>query len=325
MQQNKLLQVNNLKTCFYTSDGIVKAVDDVSWEVDEGEVIGIVGESGCGKSVSALAILRLVPEPPGKIVGGEILFKGQNLLMLSIKEMQKIRGNEISMIFQEPMTSLNPVFTIGDQIAETIQLHQKVKKREALEKAIEMLNLVGMPSPDKRVNEYPHELSGGMKQRAMIAMALSCNPQVLIADEPTTALDVTIQAQILDLMLKMKQEFRAAIVLITHDLGIIAETAQKVVVMYAGKVMEQADVIEIFDNPGHPYTQGLLNSLPKLNSVHKQKLSTIPGIVPGLYDLPVGCKFSPRCNHVMDICPQSEPDLIELSKRHISRCWLHQK
>lgn len=325
MQQNKLLQVNNLKTCFYTSDGIVKAVDDVSWDVDEGEVIGIVGESGCGKSVSALAILRLVPEPPGKIVGGEILFKGQNLLMLSIKEMQKIRGNEISMIFQEPMTSLNPVFTIGDQIAETIQLHQKVKKREALEKAIEMLNLVGMPSPDKRVNEYPHELSGGMKQRAMIAMALSCNPQVLIADEPTTALDVTIQAQILDLMLKMKQEFRAAIVLITHDLGIIAETAQKVVVMYAGKVMEQADVIEIFDNPGHPYTQGLLNSLPKLNSVHKQKLSTIPGIVPGLYDLPVGCKFSPRCNHVMDICPQSEPDLIELSKRHISRCWLHQK
>jgi len=323
MNNSPLLKIKNLKTYFYTSDGVVRAVDDVSWALGEGEVIGLVGESGCGKSVTALSILRLIPDPPGKIVDGEILFKGKNLISLSDEEMRKIRGNDISMIFQEPMTSLNPVFTIGAQVAEAIQLHQKLNKKAALEKSIEMLKLVGITSPEKRVKEYPHELSGGMKQRAMIAMALSCNPKVLIADEPTTALDVTIQAQILDLMLKMKEEFYASIVLITHDLGVIAEMAKKVVVMYAGKVMEQADVNMIFENPLNPYTQGLLNSLPKIDAAHKQKLNTIPGMVPSLYDLPKGCKFSPRCSHVMDICHQSEPELIEVKKGHLSRCWLY--
>ena len=323
MTKNPLLKIHNLQTHFYTSDGVVKAVDDVSWELQEGEVIGLVGESGCGKSVTALSILRLIPDPPGKIIGGEILFKEKNLLSLHDNEMRKIRGNEISMIFQEPMTSLNPVFTIGDQIAETIRLHQKLNKKQALDKSIEMLKLVGIPSPQKRVKEYPHELSGGMKQRVMIAMALSCHPKILIADEPTTALDVTIQAQILDLMLKMKEEFSASIILITHDLGVIAEAAQKVVVMYAGRIMEQAGVIDVFENPMNPYTQGLLNSLPKIDAVHKQKLNTIAGVVPSLYDLPEGCKFAPRCNHVMDICHQSEPGLIDVGEGHFSRCWLH--
>jgi len=323
MTKNSLLRIHNLKTYFYTFDGVVKAVDNVSWELGDGEIIGLVGESGCGKSVTALSILRLIADPPGKIVGGEIFFKGHNLLSLPDEEMRKIRGNEISMIFQEPMTSLNPVFTIGSQIAEAIRLHQKLNKKAAMEKSIEMLKLVGIPSPEKRVNEYPHQLSGGMKQRAMIAMALSCHPKILIADEPTTALDVTIQAQILDLMLAMRQEFDASIILITHDLGVIAETAQKVVVMYAGRVMEQAAVVDIFDNPLNPYTQGLLNSLPKLGAVHKQKLNAIPGVVPSLYDLPAGCKFSPRCNRAIDICHRSEPDLIEVAPGHFSRCWLH--
>ncbi|MCU0643964.1 MAG: ABC transporter ATP-binding protein [bacterium] len=321
-QTPPLLQLKNLKTYFYTADGVIKAVDDVSWSVNDGEVIGLVGESGCGKSVSALSILRLIPTPPGKIVGGEIVFRNKNLLSLSLQEMRNIRGNDISMIFQEPMTSLNPVFTIGYQIAETIQLHQQLKKSIALEKTIDMLQLVGIPSPKKRIHEYPHELSGGMKQRAMIAMALSCNPKILIADEPTTALDVTIQAQILDLMLKMQAEFKMAIVLITHDLGVIAETAQNVIVMYAGKVMEQATVKALFSDPKHPYTQGLLASLPKMNRLHKEKLNTIPGIVPSLYDLPIGCKFAPRCSFVMDVCYQNEPDLIEAKPGHFSRCWL---
>lgn len=325
MKNKPLLQIENLKTYFYTSAGIVKAVDDVSWSVSEGETIGIVGESGCGKSVSALSVLRLIPDPPGKIEDGAILFKGKNLCALSLDEMRKIRGNDISMIFQEPMTSLNPVFTIGSQIIEAIRLHQNLNKKDALQKAIDMLKLVGIPSPEKRVREYPHELSGGMKQRAMIGMALSCNPKVLIADEPTTALDVTIQAQILDLMLKMKEEFNAAIVLITHDLGVVAETVQKVVVMYAGKVVEQGDVKEIFNNPLHPYTRGLMDSLPRIdkNSIHKQKLNTIPGIVPSMYDLPTGCKFYPRCDKVVDLCQHSEPELIEVKKGHYSRCWLH--
>ena len=319
-----LLQVKHLKTYFYTSDGIARAVDDVSWSVDPGETIGLVGESGCGKSVTALSILRLIAEPPGKIESGEILFKGQDLCEIPLDEMRKIRGNEISMIFQEPMTSLNPVFTIGAQIVEAIRLHQGLKKKDALDKAVDMLKLVGIPSPERRVHEYPHELSGGMKQRAMIAMAVSCNPKVLIADEPTTALDVTIQAQILDLMLKMKEEFGTAIVLITHDLGVIAETVQKVVVMYAGKVVEQASVGAIFENPKHPYTRGLLSSLPKLDefNFHKKKLNTIPGIVPSLYDLPKGCNFSPRCSMAVDVCCESEPELIEIDHNHFARCWL---
>lgn len=318
-----LLEIKHLRTHFFTAEGVVKAVDDVSWSVGKGEVIGLVGESGCGKSVMALSILRLIADPPGKILGGEIWFNGQNLLSLPLAEMRKIRGNDISMIFQEPMTSLNPVFTIGDQIAEVIELHQHLSRKAALEKAIAMLRLVGLSAPEKRVQEYPHELSGGMKQRAMIAMALSCHPQVLIADEPTTALDVTIQAQILDLMLRLKSELGTAIILITHDLGVIAEMAQQVIVMYAGKVMEQASVIEIFEQPRHPYTLGLLASLPKMSGQHKQPLSTIPGVVPSLHDLPSGCKFSNRCRQVMPICQHSEPELIPVNRQHYSRCWLH--
>ncbi|MFZ5517476.1 MAG: ABC transporter ATP-binding protein [Candidatus Zhuqueibacterota bacterium] len=320
----ELLSVRNLKTYFYTSDGIARAVDDVSWSVNAGETIGLVGESGCGKSVTALSVLRLIPEPPGRIESGEIVFRGKNLLDLPLEEMRKIRGNEISMIFQEPMTSLNPVFTIGAQIMEVIQLHQGLKKKDARDKAIDMLRRVGIPSPERRVSEYPHELSGGMKQRAMIAMALSCNPSVLIADEPTTALDVTIQAQILDLMLKMKEEFGTAIVLITHDLGVVAETVQKVVVMYAGKVVEEGSVEVIFERPKHPYTQGLLNSLPKLDVVanRKQRLNTIPGMVPSLYDLPRGCNFSPRCSQAVDVCRESRPELREIEAGHTVRCWL---
>ena len=326
MKTNKnLLEIRNLKTCFYTPDGILPAVDDISFNVSESEIVGIVGESGCGKSVTALSILRLIPNPPGKIVAGDILFRGQNLLTLNQKEIRGIRGNEISMIFQEPMSSLNPVFTIGNQITETIRLHQKVKKKEALEKAIELLRLVGIPSPEKKVNEFPHELSGGMKQRAMIAIALSCNPSLLIADEPTTALDVTIQAQILDLMLEMKEKFHMAILLITHDLGVVAETVQKVIVMYAGKIVEMSNVKKIFEKPRHPYTQGLLKSLPGINKnlSKKEKLPTIPGIVPSMIDLPAGCKFSPRCQFCFDKCEISEPPLNEIEKDHFSRCWLN--
>ena len=325
MRNSRLLEIQNLITYFYTLEGTVKAVDDVSFSISKGEIVGLVGESGCGKSVTALSILRLIPNPPGKIVGGRIIFQGKNLCELEIQEMRKIRGNEISMIFQEPMTSLNPVFTIGSQITEAIRLHQKLSKKEALHKAIEMLNLVGIPSPEKRVDEYPHELSGGMKQRAMIAMALSCHPKLLIADEPTTALDVTIQAQILDLMLKMKDEFNTSILLITHDLGVIAEAVQKVVVMYAGKIMERASVYDIFQDPLHPYTQGLIESIPKINVLkqHKQKLKTIPGIVPDMTKLPKGCKFSPRCRQAMKICRESEPELVEINDSHSTRCWLY--
>jgi len=325
MRNSRLLEIQNLITYFYTLEGTVKAVDDVSFSISKGEIVGLVGESGCGKSVTALSILRLIPNPPGKIVGGRIIFQEKNLCELEIQEMRKIRGNEISMIFQEPMTSLNPVFTMGSQITEAIRLHQKLSKKEALYKAIEMLNLVGIPSPEKRVDEYPHELSGGMKQRAMIAMALSCHPKLLIADEPTTALDVTIQAQILDLMLKMKDEFNTSILLITHDLGVIAEAVQKVVVMYAGKIMERASVYDIFQDPLHPYTQGLIESIPKINVLkqHKQKLKTIPGIVPDMTKLPKGCKFSPRCRQAMKICRESEPELVEINDSHSTRCWLY--
>jgi len=320
-----LLKVINLKTYFFTDEGVVKAVDDVDLEIYKGETLGIVGESGCGKSVTALSILRLIPSPPGKIVGGQILFRGQELLKLSNSEMRKIRGNEISMIFQEPMTSLNPVFTIGNQIAEAIQLHQGLSKKASLEKAVDMLKLVGIPSPERRVKEYPHQLSGGMRQRAMIAMALSCNPSLLIADEPTTALDVTIQAQILDLMTNLKKDFDMAVMLITHDLGIIAETAARVVVMYAGKVVEEADVYSIFEDPKHPYTQGLLRSIPRpdLGMTKEARLQEIPGIVPSLAELPQGCAFNPRCPKVMDICRKETPELKEVKPGHKVRCWLY--
>jgi len=297
--------------------------DKVLSAIDEGETFGLVGESGCGKSVTALSIIKLIPDPPGKIIGGEVRLEGEDLLKKSENEMQKIRGNKISMIFQEPMTSLDPVFTIGSELIETIQLHQGVEKEEAEKKAIEMLRVVGIPEPEKRMKEYPHQLSGGMRQRAMIAMALSCNPKLLIADEPTTALDVTIQAQILRLMDKLKEEFSAAVLLITHDLGVIAETCKNVGVMYAGKIVEYGSVEDIFENPLHPYTVGLNRAIPRLD-VDTEKLQIIEGNVPDLIDMPSGCKFHPRCPYAMDICREKEPPLKEREKNHFARCYLEE-
>jgi oligopeptide/dipeptide ABC transporter ATP-binding protein len=319
----KLLEVKSLRTYFYTDDGVSKAVDDVSFEVDEGHTIGIVGESGCGKSVSCLSVMRLIQTPPGKITGGEVWFKGRNLLELEDSEMRKIRGNAISMIFQEPMTSLNPVFTCGDQIMEALILHQHLTKEQAKQRAIEMLRQVGIPGPEQRVNEYPHQLSGGMRQRVMIAMALSCNPALLFADEPTTALDVTVQAQILDLLRDLQKRFNMAIVVITHDLGVIAEMAERVVVMYAGKVQEDSDVHTIYKNPLHPYTLGLQKAIPR---VHQDtgRLYVIEGTVPNPLDFPPGCKFHPRCPEVMDKCRSQEPELVTITPGHKVRCWLHQ-
>lgn len=315
-----LLKLDELKTYFYTEDGVVKSVDGVTFEIYKGETLGVVGESGCGKSVTSLSIMRLIPNPPGKIADGHIWFEGEDLVTKSEADMRKIRGNDISMIFQEPMTSLNPVFTVGQQIAESIILHQKVSKKEAMQKAIEMLRKVGIPSPEKRVNEYPHQLSGGMRQRVMIAMALSCNPKLLIADEPTTALDVTIQAQILELMKELKDEFNTAIMLITHDLGVVAEVCQRVAVMYAGKVVEYADVNTIFSRPQHPYTWGLLRSIPKMDGAVK-RLPVIDGVVPNPLHLPAGCKFHPRCQFASDQCRQAEPEILDLKPGHSVRCW----
>jgi len=323
-----VLEIQDLKTYFYTFEGVAKAVDGVSCQLAQGEPLGVVGESGCGKSVTALSVLRLIPIPPGRIVGGEILFKGRNLLELTEDEMRKIRGNRISMIFQEPMTSLNPVFTVGNQIQETFQLHRGLSKKEALEKSVEMLKLVNIPSPERCVERYPHELSGGMRQRVMIAMALACNPEILIADEPTTALDVTIQAQILDLMNKLKEELGMAIILITHNLGVIAETVKRVIVMYAGKIVEEAKTKTLFENPQHPYTMGLLKSIPILGDKirrGKVRLNEIAGVVPSLYELPLGCKFSTRCPSVIDICHEKEPELKEIEKGHLSSCWLTER
>ncbi len=294
---SKLLEVKNLKTYFYTDDGIAKAVDDVTFDLDSGETLGLVGESGCGKSVSALSIMRLIPDPPGKIVGGEILFKGKDLVKITDDEMQDIRGNDIAMIFQEPMTSLNPVFSCGYQIDEAVILHQKVSKEEARNRSIEMLRLVGIPAPEQRYREYPHQLSGGLRQRVMIAMALSCNPEILIADEPTTALDVTVQAQILELIRKLQDELGMGVIMITHDLGVIAEITKRVAVMYASKVAEYSNSEEIFYNPKHPYTLGLLNSIPKLNKGH-DRLATIEGNVPAATNYPTGCHFCTRCKYV---------------------------
>jgi oligopeptide/dipeptide ABC transporter ATP-binding protein len=325
VNDQRVLEIRNLKTYFYTYEGVAKAVDGISYQLAKGEPLGLVGESGCGKSVSALSILRLIPVPPGKIVGGEILFKGKNLLDLHEEEMRKIRGDRISMIFQEPMTSLNPVFTIGNQIQETFKLHQGLSTGEALEKTIEMLRLVNIPSPERCVKQYPHELSGGMRQRAMIAMALACNPEILIADEPTTALDVTIQAQILDLMIKLKEELGMAIILITHNLGVIVETVKRVLVMYAGKIVEEAKTKTLFEHPQHPYTMGLLKSVPRLGDkvrLGKVRLSEIPGVVPSLYELPPGCKFSTRCPWVMARCREEEPELKEVEEDHFNCCWL---
>ena len=317
----KLVEVRNLRTHFYTEDGIVPAVDGVDLYVNKGETLGVVGESGCGKSVTSLSIMRLIPIPPGKIVDGEILFEGENLLKKPESEMRKIRGNDISMIFQEPMTSLNPVYTIGDQIAEAIELHQGLSHRDALNKAIDMLRLVGIPLPERRVKEYPHQLSGGMRQRVMIAMALSCNPKLLIADEPTTALDVTIQALILELMKKLKRDLGMAIMLITHDLGVVAEMCERVVVMYAGKVVEEADAVSLYKNPLHPYTEGLLRSIPRLDE-DREVLHVIEGVVPNPLHLPQGCRFHPRCPYVKDICKEQEPKLEELQPGRFAACWV---
>jgi peptide/nickel transport system ATP-binding protein/oligopeptide transport system ATP-binding protein len=315
-----LLDVVDLKTYFSTDEGLVRAVDGVSFQVHQGSTLGVVGESGCGKSVACLSILRLIPSPPGRIAGGQIFFKGRDLLELNDNQMRKIRGNEISMIFQEPMTSLNPVFTCGDQIIEAIVLHQGLSKKEAKARAVEMLKLVGIPSPQQRVDEYPHQLSGGMRQRGMIAMALSCNPSLLIADEPTTALDVTIQAQILELLAKLGDELAMSVMVITHDLGVIAEVADRVVVMYAGQVAEYTGVDPLFNSPLHPYTVGLLQSIPRLGE-QQERLKVIPGVVPNPLNFPPACRFSPRCPLVEERCRTEEPSLVEHSPGHFVRCW----
>jgi oligopeptide/dipeptide ABC transporter ATP-binding protein len=319
-----ILGVRDLRTYFENREGVVKAVDGVSWELRRGETLGLVGESGCGKSITALSILRLVPQPPGRIVGGSVTFDGRDLLALGEAEMRKLRGNDISMIFQEPMTSLNPVLTIGWQITETLKLHQGMTARQATDRAVEMLDLVRIPEPRRRIEQYPHELSGGMRQRVMIAMALACNPKVLLADEPTTALDVTIQAQILALMQELKERLGTAIVLITHDLGVIAEMAQRVVIMYAGRKVEEAPVDALFDRPRHPYTVGLLGSVPKLSPggrATRERLSEIPGMVPSLIDMPAGCAFAPRCALASDRCRVEYPPFEMKAPGHAAACW----
>ena len=323
---NILLDIQNLHTFFFSDEGVVKAVNGVDLTIGHGETLGLVGESGCGKSVTALSIMRLF-QPPGRIVEGRILFEGRDLVQMSSEQMRRIRGNNISMIFQEPMTSLNPVFRVGSQIAEAIEIHQSLSRRAALNLSVEMLGKVGIPDPAKRAREYPHQMSGGMRQRVMIAMALACNPKMIIADEPTTALDVTIQAQILELMNKIIKDFKPSILLITHDLGVVAETAQRVAVMYAGQIVESADVTELFSHPRHPYTVGLMASIPKLEApVPKdRKLPTIRGTVPSLLNLPVGCKFQDRCDHAFDLCRQKNPKLIDLGSGHQARCWLYGK
>ena len=321
-----ILRIETLKTQFFTFEGVARAVDDVSFDLQKGEILGVVGESGCGKSVTAQSVMRLIPEPPGRIVQGRILFDGRDLVRLPAEQMRTIRGRRIAMIFQEPMSSLNPVYTIGEQIAEMFMLHLNLPRRESLDRAIEMLRKVQIPAPEKRVRAYPHQLSGGMRQRAMIAMALSCNPEILIADEPTTALDVTIQAQILDLMLQLKADFGTAIMMITHDLGVIAEMAQRVVVMYAGKVIETAATAAIFNNPKHPYTRGLLQSIPRLGERARRgrrRLREIAGMVPSLYDLPQGCRFYPRCPDRLEKCRTRLPELLDTGEGHAVRCWLH--
>ncbi len=316
-----LIQVQNLQTSFFTPEGEVRAVDGVSFEIGESKTLGLVGESGCGKSVTALSIMRLIPSPPGQIVGGEIYYRGRDLLKLNKEEMRKIRGNEISMIFQEPMTSLNPVFTVGNQIGEAIRLHQGLGKKATRAKTIEMLRLVKIADPESRVDAYPHQLSGGMRQRVMIAMALSCNPSLLIADEPTTALDVTIQAQILELIKELQQRMGMALLLITHDLGVVAERADEVAIMYAGKIVERGSAEAIFARPLHPYTMGLINSLPGARGKKKKRLDAIPGVVPSPLDLPSGCRFRDRCPRAAGICAEAEPLLVEKESGHSVACY----
>lgn len=321
-----LLEVKGLKTYFYTEDGVVRAVDGVDFEVYPGEVLGLVGESGCGKSVTSLSIMRLISKP-GRVDAGEILLDGEDLLEFPEEEMIKVRGNRISMIFQQPQTALNPVFRVGAQLAEVLDVHQDLGKEAGWKRAVELLRMVGVPDPERRVEAYPHELSGGMAQRVMIAMALACVPELLIADEPTTALDVTIQAQILDLMRSMRKEMGTSVILITHDLGVVAEMAERVAVMYAGEIVEQTDVNTLFDEPMHPYTQGLIGSIPVLGVI-KERLDVIPGSVPNLVNLPPGCRFAPRCqarvNHNLAICTEQKPGLEDIRAGHKVRCWLYQ-
>jgi oligopeptide/dipeptide ABC transporter ATP-binding protein len=325
-EQQPFLEVKNLKTYFYTEDGVVKAVDGVDFKVYPGEVLGLVGESGCGKSVTSLSIMRLI-SIPGKIESGEIIFDGKDLLKFPESEMVKVRGNRISMIFQQPQTALNPVFRVGEQIAEVLDIHQALGKEAGRTRAIELLKMVGIPEPERRAESFPHELSGGMAQRVMIAMALACVPELLIADEPTTALDVTIQAQILDLMRALRKEMGTSVILITHDLGVIAEMAERVAVMYAGRIIEESAVATLFDKPLHPYTQGLIGSIPVLGKI-KDRLEVIPGSVPNLINLPPGCQFAPRCRarleHQLSICTAQEPSLVNVLPEHTVRCWLYQ-
>ena len=325
---DRLLRVNDLQTYFFTPEGVVKAVDRVSFDLPRGRTLGILGESGCGKSVTALSIMRLIADPPGRIIGGSVHFENDDLLELSLAEMRTIRGNQISMIFQEPMTSLNPVYTVGDQIGEVYVTHRGLNERDARDQTIEILRLVGIPAPEQRIHEYPHQLSGGMRQRVMIAMAMACRPKLLIADEPTTALDVTIQAQILDLMLGLQEEFGMAIMMITHDLGVISEVSDQVVVMYAGEVVEYCPIDVLFITPLHPYTKGLIASIPRLGvkfTREKECLREIPGIVPNLIRLPAGCLFAPRCGRVIDQCRKARPPLFVLGKDHGARCWVAEK
>ena len=316
-----ILEVKNLSTHFFTRAGTVKAVDDVSFQIPRGSTLALVGESGSGKSVTSLSIMRLIL-PPGKVVAGEIIFNGRDLMRLDAQEMRRMRGREIAMIFQDPMTSLNPVYTVGDQIAEAVQLHERVPRKRAWAKAVEMMEMVKIPDAARRAGDYPYQLSGGMRQRVMIAMALSCNPKLLIADEPTTALDVTIQAEILDLLRGLKDDFDLSMLLITHDLGVVAETADRVAVMYAGRVVEHSPARELFNDPKHPYTEGLLRSVPRLTEegLKRRRLETIEGTVPSLVDLPKGCKFAPRCSYAIPECEAGEPALLQVNQEHSSRC-----
>jgi oligopeptide transport system ATP-binding protein len=316
-----LLQVKDLRTYFFTDDGVVKAVDGVTYDVEQGETLGLVGESGCGKSVSAYSILRLIPNPPGRIVGGEVLFEGEDLLKLDEDQIRHVRGNNIGLVFQEPMTSLNPVLTIGRQLTEALELHLKMDGSSAERRAIELLEMVGIPEASQRVHDYPHQFSGGMRQRVMIAMALSCNPKLLIADEPTTALDVTIQAQVLEILARLSRELGTAVIIITHNLGVVARYADRVNVMYAGRIVESASAKELYANPRHPYTVGLLKSVPRLDQERRQKLEVIEGVPPDLINTPRGCPFYPRCSFRVDRCKDEMPPLMSVGESHIAACW----
>ncbi len=320
-----LLEVKGLKTRFFTEDGVVHAVNGISYELEEGEALGIVGESGCGKSVSVLSVMRLIPEPPGKIVGGEVLFEGRDMLKMDSEDVRKVRGNRIAMVFQDPMTSLNPVLTIGRQIDEALELHMGMDKHQARERTVELLELVGIPEAASRADDYPHQFSGGMRQRVMIAMGLSCNPRVLIADEPTTALDVTIQAQITELVKRLRDDIGMAIIWITHDLGVVAGLAERLIVMYAGYIVERASVKDVYGDPRHPYTIGLLGSLPRLDEIRKRRLFSMRGLPPDLIDLKPGCPFAPRCDYVIDRCWEETPPLEPVAINHEIACWVDVK